>query len=295
MTDTTGTKVSPRRKPWIAGLLSGLQPGLGQLYNGQYRKAIALALLPYLVVGPVSLWLFVYAPLHPPYNVLLPVLFFVAVFVAIVRDATRVARQQGDTYQLRSYNKWYIYFTFALLGIFVLQPAFEVSVKHYVTAFKAPAKSMTPTLLSGDHILIDTSVSWNGRRLERGDIIVFLFPEDETKKFVKRVIGLPGETIHIRRKTVYVNGTALDDSAYTQRIDPGFLDEQVNPRDTFGPVTVPTESYFVMGDNRDQSLDSRFFGYVQRSKIMGNMLFVYWSWDQEENRVRWERIGKRIQ
>jgi len=289
------TKVSPRRKPWIAGLLSGLQPGLGQLYNGQHKKAIVLALFPFFVVAPVFLWLLIYAPLHPPYNLLLPILLVVAVLVAIVRDAMRVARQQGDTYQLRPYNKWYIYFAVALFGVFVLQPVIGDSVKHYVTAFKVPAKSMAPTLVSGDHILIDTSTSWNGKRLERGDIIVFLFPEDETKKFVKRVIGLPGDTIHIRRKTVYVNDTALDDSAYTQRIDPGFLDEQVSPRDTFGPVTVPADSYFVMGDNRDQSLDSRFFGYVQRSKVVGRMLFVYWSWDDEENRVRWERIGQRIQ
>jgi signal peptidase I len=291
----TDTKVSARRKPWIAGLLSGLQPGLGQLYNGEPKKAVILALLPFLVLGPILAGLLIYAPLHPPYNILLPVLLAVSVLIAIVRDATRVARQQGDSYQLRSYNRWYVYVVLAALGLFVLQPFATDLTKQVISAFNLPSNSMAPTLLSGDHILIDTSVSWNGKRLERGDIIVFLFPEDETKKFVKRVIGLPGETIHIRRKTVHVNDTALDDSAYTQRIDPGFLDEQVNPRDTFGPVTVPAESYFVMGDNRDQSLDSRFFGYVQRSKVMGKMLFVYWSWDQEENRVRWERIGLRIQ
>jgi signal peptidase I len=289
----TDTKILSRRKPWIAGFLSGIQPGLGQLYNGQYKKAIVLALLPFLFVVPAFLWLLIYAPLHPPYNILLPALLSLAVLVAIVRDATRVARQRGDTYQLRPYNKWYIYFAFALLGVFVLQPAVGDSVSYYVTGFKVPGKSMAPTLLSGDHILVDTLMSWNGKRLERGDIVVFLFPEDETKKFVKRVVGLPGETIHIRRKIVFVNGTAMDDSAYTQRIDPGFLDEQANPRDTFGPVTVPSESYFVMGDNRDQSFDSRFFGYVHRSKVMGKMVFVYWSWDQEENRVRWERLGLR--
>ena len=289
------TKVSSRRKPWIAGLLSGLQPGLGQLYNGQHKKAIVLALVPFLIVAPVVFWLLIYAPLHPPYNLLLPILLVVAVLAAIVRDATRVARQQGETYQLRPYNKWYVYLAFAILGIFVLQPAIEDVLEHYVTAFKVPGKSMTPTLMSGDHILIDTSIFWNGKRLERGDLIVFQLPEDETKKFVKRVIGLPGETIHIHRKTVYVNDTALDDSAYTQRIDPSVLDEHVNARDTFGPVTVPAESYFVMGDNRDQSLDSRFFGSVQRSKVMGKMLFVYWSWDDEEKRVRWERIGQRFQ
>lgn len=288
------TQSLSRRKPWVAGLLSGLQPGLGQLYNGEFKKAVILALLPFLVVGPILAGLLIYAPLHPPYNVVLPVLLGVSVFVAIVRDATRVARQQKDNYQLRSYNKWYVYVIIALFGMFVFQPFATDLIKQVINAFTLPSNSMAPTLVSGDHILIDASIAWNGKSLNRGDIVVFRFPEDETKKFVKRVVGLPGETIHIRRKMVYVNGASLDDSAYTQRIDPGFLDEQVNPRDTFGPVTIPAGSYFVMGDNRDQSLDSRFFGYVQRSKVTGKMLFVYWSWDQEENRVRWERIGQRI-
>lgn len=287
------TKVSLRRKPWIAGLLSGLQPGLGQLYNGEPKKAVILALLPFFVVGPILAGLLIYAPLHPPYNIVLPVLLAVSVLIAIVRDATRVARQQGDSYQLRSYNRWYVYVVLALLGLFVLQPFATDFTKQFVSAFKLPSNSMAPTLVSGDHILIDASISWNDKSLQRGDIVVFQFPEDETKKFIKRVVGLPGETIHIRDKFVYVNEKAIDDSAYTQRVDPGVFDSQANPRDNFGPVSIPEDSYFVLGDNRDQSLDSRFFGHVRRSKIMGKVFLIYWSWDEANNSIRWDRIGQR--
>ena len=101
---------------------------------------------------------------------------------------------------------------------------------------------------------------------QRGDVIVFRFPEDEEKDFIKRIVGLPGDTIEVRNKIVFVNGKALDDKGYTQRVDPGIIHGSVNPRDNFGPVTVPDKSYFVMGDNRDQSLDSRFWGYVRWRK-----------------------------
>jgi signal peptidase I len=281
------------RKPWLAGLLSGIQPGLGQLYNGQPTKAILLALFPFLVIAPIVVGLIIYAPLHPPYNVALPVLLAIALLVAIVRDATRVARQQGSRYELKAYNRWYLYISFALLCYFVIQPIGFSLIRQITQAFRIPAGSMAPTLLVGDHVLIDKSISWNGKALQRGEIIVFKFPEDETKEFIKRVVGLPGESIEIRNKTVYVNNTAFDDAMYTQRIDPGILDGRINPRDNFGPVTVPDDSYFVLGDNRDQSLDSRFFGYVRREKIIGKMLLIYWSWDQEGSSVRWDRIGER--
>ena len=288
----TETKRMARRRPWLAGLLSSLQPGLGQLYNGQFKKAIVLAVFPFLVIAPVLVGLMIYAPLHPPYNVLLPLLLALAVLVAIVRDAIRVARQYEQSFELTRWNKWYVYLTFVAVCGFVIQPVGVEFIRQFIQAYKVPAGSMAPTLVIGDHILIDKSLSWIAKPLQRGDIVVFKFPEDESKVFVKRVIGLPGETIEIRDKSVYVNGTALDDSTYTQRIDPGILDATINPRDNFGPVTVPEEAYFVLGDNRDQSLDSRFFGYVDRSKVMGKMLFIYWSWDQENSLIRVDRIGK---
>ena len=154
---------------------------------------------------------------------------------------------------------------------------------------------MAPTLLKGDRFLIDKSIYRVGKSPQRGDIIVFKYPEDETKDFIKRVIGMPGDIIEGRNKQVILNGAPLDDQSYTQRVDPAVIDGAVNPRDNFGPLTVPRGSYFVPGDNRDQSLDSRFWGYVEAGKINGKAVMISWSWDGENSRIRWDRIGKRIQ
>jgi signal peptidase I len=199
--------------------------------------------------------------------------------------------------------------------------AFAIRV-FVVQAFKIPSGSMIPTLLIGDHILVSKlsyGIQWPGDckvRLsfppitcytsytiisfgepQRGDIIVFRYPEDEDKDFIKRIVGLPGDRIEIRNKLVHVNGVPVEDKSYTQRVDPGMIDGTINPRDNFGPVTAPAGSYFVMGDNRDQSLDSRFWGYVSAEKIRGKAFRIYWSWSGQgswEHWVRWERLGKAI-
>jgi signal peptidase I len=200
--------------------------------------------------------------------------------------------------------------------------AFAIRV-FVVQAFKIPSGSMIPTLLIGDHILVSKlsyGIQWPSDckfqltfppvncyasyaliefgKPQRGDIIVFRFPEDEEKDFIKRIVGTPGDTVQIKSKVVLVNGMPLDDKAFTQRIDPGVIDGTINPRDNFGPVTVPEGSYFVMGDNRDQSLDSRFWGYVREEKIRGKAFRIYWSWSgqgQWKEWVRWARFGKAIQ
>ena len=200
--------------------------------------------------------------------------------------------------------------------------AFVIRV-FVVQAFKIPSGSMIPTLLIGDHILVSkmaygfqwptdckfhvsfppvtcysSSILWEFGTPQRGDIIVFRYPEDEEKDFIKRIIGLPGDKIHTKNKVVYINGKPLRDESYTQRIDPGIIDGRINPRDNFGPITVPQESYFVMGDNRDQSLDSRFWGFVKIDKIKGRAFMSYWSWNGQGSWVdwvRWDRIGKLIQ
>lgn len=200
--------------------------------------------------------------------------------------------------------------------------AFAIRV-FVVQAFKIPSGSMIPTLLIGDHILVsklsygiqwpsDCKLQWAVPPVncyashtvvvfgkpQRGDIIVFRFPEDEEKDFIKRIVGTPGDSVQVRNKRVLVNGEPLDDKAFTQRIDPGIIDGTINPRDNFGPVTVPEGSYFVMGDNRDQSLDSRFWGYVREEKIRGKAFRIYWSWSGQGSWtewVRWDRFGKAIQ
>ena len=192
-----------------------------------------------------------------------------------------------------------------------------------VQAFKIPSGSMIPTLLIGDHILVSklaygiqlpkdcefqvafppvtcfsSTMMMDLDSPKRGDVIVFRYPEDENKDFIKRVIGTPGDVIEIHNKKILVNGEHLIDKDFTQRVDPGIIDGRINPRDNLGPLTVPPDSYFVMGDNRDQSLDSRFWGFVKMNKIKGRAFLVYWSWNGQgswTDWIRWNRIGKSIE
>lgn len=174
-----------------------------------------------------------------------------------------------------------------------------------VQAFKIPSGSMIETLQIGDHILVNKFIFGTRipfvprplfplRRPERLDIIVFKYPEDETKDFIKRIIGLPGDVVEGREKTIYVNGDPLTEP-YVIHSDPMTLSpESMSPRDSFGPLTVPANSFFVMGDNRDQSLDSRFWGTVSYDKIKGKAFLIYWSWDGAHSSIRWGRFGHLI-
>jgi len=205
-----------------------------------------------------------------------------------------------------------------------------------VQAFKIPSGSMKETLLVGDHILVNkfiygTKIPFTDNRIlifrppRREDVVVFSFPKnkekeectsffknisfrmgnavsslnpvylfkDDCRDFIKRIIGVGGDKIEIKSKTVYVNDVPLTEP-YTVHKDITFEDSQ---RDNFGPFTVPRNSFFVMGDNRDQSYDSRFWGVVDMSEIKGKAFILYWSWNTNGgffSKVRWNRLGKLI-
>ena len=170
-----------------------------------------------------------------------------------------------------------------------------------VQAFKIPSGSMKPTLLVGDHILVNkfiygVKIPFSNITLipvkdpKQGDIVVFKFPEDPKKDFIKRVIAVAGDTIQIRNKKVYINHEPMEDPHGTF-MDPHSIPGQVSPRDNFGPVTVPRDSLFVMGDNRDHSHDSRFWKFVNLSAVKGKAFIIYWSWDRENSGIRWRRFG----
>ena len=170
-----------------------------------------------------------------------------------------------------------------------------------IQAYKIPSGSMKPTLLIGDHILVS---KFNyGIKLplirstlvplgtpKRGDIVVFIYPEDRSKDFIKRLVGVPGDTIEIRDKKIIINGLPYKDK-HGVYVDPLIIPGSVQPRDNFGPVTVPEQKLFVMGDNRDESYDSRFWGMVDQRDVLGKALIIYWSWNGENSDVRWSRIG----
>ncbi|MDP3048726.1 MAG: signal peptidase I [Thermodesulfovibrionales bacterium] len=170
-----------------------------------------------------------------------------------------------------------------------------------IQAFKIPSGSMIPTLLVGDHILVNkflygTKIPFSGKRVfmfkkpERGDIIVFKYPEHPSKDFIKRVVAAEGDVIESKNKMIHVNGNKVNEP-YAQHTDSSMRPMGIEPRDNFGPVIVPKNKYFVMGDNRDQSYDSRYWGYVDIKDVKGKALILYWSWDSEKNRVRFGRIG----
>jgi len=173
-----------------------------------------------------------------------------------------------------------------------------------IQAFKIPSGSMVPTLLIGDHILVNkflygTKIPFSGKRMlmfkkpERGDIIVFKYPENPSKDFIKRVVAVEGDVIESKNKILHVNGNMVNEP-YAQHTDSSMRPMGIEPRDNFGPVIVPKDKYFVMGDNRDQSYDSRYWGYVDMKDIKGKALILYWSWDSEKNWVRFGRIGSLI-
>ena len=156
-----------------------------------------------------------------------------------------------------------------------------------VQAFKIPSGSMEPTLLVGDHILVNKFIY--GVKIpfvrttlipisepDREDVVVFIYPEDRSKDFIKRIIGLPGDTIRIQGTKLFINNEPFEDRY-------GFFtassrDNRIEKSYGFGPVAVPEEHYFVMGDNRDHSYDSRFWGFVPAESIKGKAFIIYWSW-----------------
>jgi signal peptidase I len=186
-----------------------------------------------------------------------------------------------------------------------------------VQAFKIPTGSMEQNLLIGDHLLVNKFVFGPTispieravlpmKDIKRKDVIVFKYPEEPERDFIKRVIGLPGETVELRNKRVFINGKQLDEPYVYYLEDPPPIPQEMemssevqgtgDPRVQYGPVTVPPGQYFVMGDNRDNSQDSRYWGFLPRENVKGKALVIYWSYDPDAglSGLRWNRILRQV-
>uniref|UniRef100_A0A7V4JPD1 Signal peptidase I n=1 Tax=Thermodesulfobacterium geofontis TaxID=1295609 RepID=A0A7V4JPD1_9BACT len=174
-----------------------------------------------------------------------------------------------------------------------------------VQAYKIPSGSMIPTLLIGDYLLVNKlaygirnpikdDFIYFRKLPERQEIVVFTYPQNKKLDFIKRVIGLPGDNVQIVNKKVYVNGKLLKEP-YVQFNDLEIYPQEISPRDNYGPIKVPSGYIFVLGDNRDQSYDSRFWGFVPIKYLKGKALIIYFSWDSQDFKIRFNRIGKLIQ
>jgi len=271
-----------KRIPLIAALLSLVTPGLGQLYNAQILKGIFFFLVSFLI--PIILALAGFQSHF--YGLAFIVLLSICLWLFIIGEAFFSARRREEVV-LKRYNKWYVYLLIILLmiGSLVIPRDIVVNVANETLRFRAYRMltgSMEPTLSVGDYIIADFKY-FKKNELRGGDLAILQYPKDPTKLFVKRVIALEGEKIDIKDKQVYVNDEAITESYKVHKgIDMGEV-----WRDNFEAVVVPSGHCFVLGDNRDNSMDSRAWGSVPMSSLKGKPLYIYWAKDKK-------RIGEKV-
>jgi signal peptidase I len=305
-----------RRDPRIAAVLAFVCPGVGYLYAGRGRIAILLLLL-WNPVEMGSLLLAVAVPV-PFVNIMIPTVLILGLRALLARGAARAAAGFGIDRPVPFFSRWYSCVSAYVVMVFLNLPVAYVYRTTFVDTYRIAAGSMENTILSGEYVLavkwtygwrvpLLANVLFGARQADRGDLAVFRFPEDRRRAWVKRVIGLPGETVEIRRKVVFIDGKRIEEP-YTHFLEPP------QDSDNWGPVLVPAESYFVLGDNRDNSRDSRFWGFVPQDDLLGRARVVYWSCEATRElyhktglyewvkstlsafgRTRWERIGQRLE
>jgi signal peptidase I len=295
--------VTNDRKWWLAGMLSFLVPGLGQVYNGQLTKGLLFYFL-------ISTWggltfSFTYYILKSSLTgfglgiLFLSALIYLAAYLLIIFESIRTAGETSEDHVVKPYNRWYVY----LLVILVVSGISESYSSAYrdslLKAYKIPSKSMQPALEVGDY-LICNQLYYHYNDPDRGDLIIFKYPKDDDVDYIKRIVAIPGDTVMTRGNKLFIDGRKTEEpyAMYKQEnLEPGdFVPD-------FGPFTVEDGEYFVMGDNRNNSEDSRFFGAVKRHKIQGKAIFIYFSWDSDipfRNfigrlfSIRFSRIGQII-
>jgi len=304
------------RKPLIAAAGSMIMPGLGQVYNGELAKGLSLFLI-FAFVIPV----FCYAAVHGPASwmmalVLIAVLLGLSIYSYCVYDAYASARKIGSNYRVQAYNQPHVYAALLFFGyFFVLGQLSSYVQRDLIQAFKIPAKgaSMTPSMLPGDQLLADKRINAPGaHKVLRGDPAIFVYPNDRTTIFIKRVIGLPGDEVEIRGEDIVVNGKSIrgeevkelgsteldrmlgDHVAYKEHGEKGdyVVMWKRDHRAESQKIAVPNGSVFVLGDNRDESLDSRSFGPVSLTDLIGRARQVWFS--SGANGLRLGRIGLRL-
>jgi signal peptidase I len=300
-----------------AAALSLALPGLGHLYAGSIRQAIwAVGLVVLSILLSTIGALFV----PGPWNLFLVWLGPALWALAIPIHAAITAARAPKPFALQPFNRWYIYLLFALsgrgIGVMIL-----AALRLYVVgAFRIPSGAMEPTLLVGDFIYVDKTARARDH-LEPGDLAVFTSTE-EPISVIKRVIGVPGDTLAMRDGQILRNGAPLEER-YTLLTDPEKSEDDVQRAKMrawqleylagdstsyapdlhdWGPIVVPASGYFMMGDNRDASYDSRYYGLIPAENILGRPTMVYYSYDRTGYRpfpwltaIRWNRLGDGLQ
>ncbi len=307
------------RRPWVAALLSFGVSGLGHLYAGAPRAAV-YAFLFSGIVWPVALASWLFPPLAP-LNILLSFFGMLLVYyVGIPLHAGLTAKRAAPGYRLRRYNRWYIYLGAIAFAALVVQPALHSAIKTRVSeAFRVHSGAMEPTIRVGDFLFV---AKWRSavESAGRGAIVVHESTEEPGLHILKRIVGIPGDTLEMKNGTVFLNGVLLKEP-YAVHNDPDRSEDPIHRSkmrewqaqyrtatgtqeytpdlQDWGPIAVPADSFFGLGDNRDSSYDSRYYGFVPLSRIRGRPWVVYLSYDRSLpgpvlSRIRWDRIGQRF-
>lgn len=301
------------RSPFIALILS-VCPGLGQQYAGYLVRGIMF----YILLVVIS-WLAAIAFMYVDSRISMIFLAVPFVGMAIIAiDAWRLADKQPEDYQLKWFNRPVIYAAVFLFLLVTVNPLMDMLVgANVVRAFPVTSSSMAPTVLKND-LLVINKLAEPGRGdvvlLDyRGDnassrfsdvvdielfkrVINSLFGKDEIPykdgQLVRRIVAVSGDTVEIRNGNVFVNGERLDES-YIHPAGPGeTADDEEGPfGEDFGPETIPENSFFVLGDNRSFSIDSRILGAIPGQRVAGKVTKVFWSWNFDENHIHWERTA----
>lgn len=302
------------RNPKVAGLLSLLSPGLGELYAGKPMACFAIVFVMQAALWVVlGLW-----ALAPPgmLTVLAGPAIMVGALIAIIRHAAITARRADASYRMQWYNRWYVYIAAAgVLGLAERGCARGANAL-LGTPYRIPSPAMESTLLVGDRVFV-ASVPRSLRAPAEGAIVVFRSVEASMPglHLVKRVLGMPGDTLSMAHDTLYRNGRLLDEPyalhlADTPLAEGDSLLRQIRSwqlpyyagidtagyRPTthdWGPLVVPPNAFFALGDNRDNSYDSRIYGFVPFSNVEGRPRLIYFSLGSSVG-LRWNRIGRRI-
>jgi signal peptidase I len=266
-----------KRRPLIAFLLSLITPGLGQMYNGKLKRGIVF----FVLFEFSSILLLIFSGLRYEFRGL--VLFLASVVILfgflifVLLDALMGINKLRVTVR-KPYHRWYFYvgiFAAVLIINEVIVEPILPDIKNF-KAYRIPSNTMAPTLLAGDRLVADRII-YKKEKPKRGNVIIFEYPKDPSKDFIKRVIGLEGEKVEIVKNKVYVDDKLIEDPWGYYESESGLPSKYIQDFEKFGPVVVPQNSLFVLGDNRHNSMDSRFFGFVNLTKIRGKALYIYWA------------------
>ncbi|MBU0983265.1 MAG: signal peptidase I [candidate division Zixibacteria bacterium] len=271
--------MNTQRKPIVATLLALLSPGLGYLYCGEWRKALYW-LLGFLLVSNLCYAAMVYVDIHPT-NVLLFLGGVLGFWLCQLAMTWQMAGRQSKDYVLRRYNRWYWYVLYCAVVLVLIELTYPAIWNH--RGFRIVSGSMSDVLQAGEMVLTDLD-AYKSSPPERGDVVVVKSPQNTDVLYVERCVALPGDTVEMIKKELLVNG-----ASFAEPETVNYSDSTIKPkRDDFGPYVVPDQHYFMLGDNRDNAWDSRYWGPVHEDLLVARAIRIYYSSD-------WSRIGLRVE